>query len=267
MSYGTDFRLTLFTNDAALAADAGRAGVDRIGPDLERIGKQTRQPSGKSWVSDHEFSDLEAVFAAVSPARRFLRCNPVHPGLESEIDAYIGAGARSIMLPMFRTVDEAARFVAAIGGRATPVLLVETKDAAAAVDELGRIEGVGEIHVGLNDLHMDLGLRSHFELLTSGYMDRLCGRLRDTGLPFAFGGIGRARDESLPVPSDLVYAQYPRLGATGALVSRVFHAGGEGTLDWPAEVRRARERLDHWCRVADAEREAARERLATLTAG
>lgn len=37
--YGANFCLTLFTNDAELAARAAAAGVERIGTDLERIGK------------------------------------------------------------------------------------------------------------------------------------------------------------------------------------------------------------------------------------
>ncbi|MBK8991737.1 MAG: hypothetical protein IPM40_08620 [Gammaproteobacteria bacterium] len=36
MNLGDRFRLTLFTNRPALAGAADRAGVDRIGPDLER---------------------------------------------------------------------------------------------------------------------------------------------------------------------------------------------------------------------------------------
>jgi len=61
-------------------------------------------------------------------------------------------------------------------------------------------------------LHLDLGLRSHFELLCSSLLEEICATLRAAGLVYGFGGIGRAGDESLPISSDLVYAQYPRLG-------------------------------------------------------
>jgi hypothetical protein len=37
-SFGEAFRLTLITDDVALAGAADRAGVDRIGLDFERIG-------------------------------------------------------------------------------------------------------------------------------------------------------------------------------------------------------------------------------------
>ena len=39
MSYASEFVLTLFTNDAALATAADQAGVERIGIDMEQIGK------------------------------------------------------------------------------------------------------------------------------------------------------------------------------------------------------------------------------------
>ena len=62
-------------------------------------------------------------------------------------------------------------------------------------------------------------------------------------MPLGIGGIGRLADAGLPVAPDLVYAQYPRLGATAALVSRSFLAG---PCDLALEVRRSRERLAWW---------------------
>ena len=55
-------------------------------------------------------------------------------------------------------------------------------------------------------------------------MQHLTAELQETEHLFGFGGIGRLDDESLPVPADLVYAQYAFHGARSALVSRVFTA-------------------------------------------
>ena len=49
MNLGDRFRLTLFTNRPALALAADRAGVDRIGPDLERLGKLNGRRSPRSY--------------------------------------------------------------------------------------------------------------------------------------------------------------------------------------------------------------------------
>ena len=71
-----------------------------------------------------------------------------------------------------------------------------------------------------------------------------------------FAGIGRINDNRLPIPSDLIYAQYPRLGATRALVSRVFYSPDYRALNLFEEVRAARERLDYWYQ-AGAEKQVA----------
>src|SRR4029079_15548208 len=130
MSYASDFVFTLFTNDAALAAGADRAGVERIGIDMEQIGKGARQGHLATWISDRAENDLAVVRPALRHAALFARCNPVHAGSRAEIDGLIGAGVRVIMLPYFKTLADAETFVRLVDERAHPVLLVETADAA-----------------------------------------------------------------------------------------------------------------------------------------
>ena len=76
--------------------------------------------------------------------------------------------------------------------------------------------------IGLNDLRLQLGVANHFEVLASPIMDGVCAAMRRDGRPFSFGGVARAGDAGMPIPSELVYAQYPRLGATGGLLTRAF---------------------------------------------
>lgn len=265
MNLGDGFRFTLFTNLPGLAAVADHAGVDRVGPDLERLGKLERQGGMGRWISDHREAELPAVFAVLGRARRFVRCNPPHAALAEEIERLIGCGAEVIMLPCFHTVDAAAHFVRAVGGRARTVLLVETADSIARVGQLCRIEGLDEIHFGLNDLSIEFGVDNQFVVLCSALLEDACATLAAAAFPFAVGGIGRALDTSLPIPSELVYAQYPRLGATGALLSRVFCTGLQHTQFVP-EVARARARLSYWSQQSAATLHAAREELRTLVA-
>ena len=143
------------------------------------------------------------------------------------------------------------------------MLLVETASAASRVGQLCRIEGLDEIHFGLNDLSLDLGVKNHFAVLCSTLLEDACATLAAEGFPFAVGGIGRALDASLPIPSELVYAQYPRLGATGALVSRVFFKDLPEE-QFAGEVTRARERLTHWSRQSAGRLREAREELDAL---
>jgi hypothetical protein len=73
--------------------------------------------------------------------------------------------------------------------------------------------------------------------------------------------IGRACDDSQPVPTNLIYAQYARLNATGALVSRAFFGPDPATLDVAAEVRACRDRMAWWRGRSAAELAAARTRF------
>ncbi|HSE12148.1 MAG TPA: hypothetical protein VLB69_05910, partial [Rudaea sp.] len=134
----------------------------------------------------------------------------------------IDAGVQAIMLPFFKTVAEAERFIRLVDERAHPVLLVETAESARLIAEICRIPGVREVHVGLNDMRLSLGWPSHFHVLVSDFLVGLCGVVLGAGLKLGVGGVGRAGDNDLPVPADLVSAQIVRLGATSALVSRSF---------------------------------------------
>lgn len=261
MSYGEAFVLTLFTRDAAVAIAADRAGVDRIGVDLERLHKDERQGGLATWISDHAETDLATLAGLVSPARLFARCNPIHPGSADEIERLLALGARTLMLPFFRSVDEVARFVDLVGGRAHPVPLLETAEAAALAGAICRIPGLSEIHVGLNDLRLSLGWPTHFHVLVSGLLEALADTILGAGLALAVGGVGRAGDRLLPIPSDLVLAQYPRLGAGGALVSRAFFAGS-APPDLARDIPALRQRLDDYAAASPTWLAARRRELA-----
>lgn len=246
MSYGNDFVLTLFTNDIELARRADAAGINRIGLDLEMLGKAERQQHLNTWISDHKEELLPALRQVLKKAKLFVRTNPPHPDLGEEIDRYIEAGVEVLMLPMFHAAEEAADFIGYIDGRAEVSLLIETAAAAVRIDNIVKLKGIDEIHIGLNDLHLDLGLKSHFELLHYQFMNTLSDIVHRAGIPFGFGGVGRVKDDRLPIPSDLIYAQYLRLKADRALVSRVFTSPDYTRLDLTREVADFRSRMDEW---------------------
>ena len=265
MGYGNDFTLTLFTNDPGLAARADAAGVDRIGPDLEIIGKQRRQGHLNTRISAHSLDDIAAIRPRLTRAKLFVRTNPIHPGSADEIERVLDAGAEVVMLPMFTTPEEVAIFLRLVRGRARTVPLLETARAAACVDEIIAQGGFDELHIGLNDLYLSSGFRNHFEVMCSGLLESVCAKLRAAGIRFSLAGIGRAGDAHLPVPSDMVYPQYPRLGATGAIVSRVFFTSPV-ELDLAHEVAKARARLDHFAALPPTVLAAARAELSETIA-
>lgn len=240
------FVLTLWTADPVLARRADAAGVDRVGVDLERLGKTARQRGRGTWISPHSERDLEAIHPELEHADLFARVNPLHPGSAREIAAVLRAGATVLMLPMVIDPHDAERFVDLVDDRALVVLLVEHIEALRRLDDLLAVAGVGEIHIGLNDLALSLGLPNRW-LALAGDLVAEAGRcVRAAGLRFGLGGIGRVGDPDLPMPADLVYAEYARTGATAALVSRSFVRPGDGGAELAVDIARTRSRLAAW---------------------
>ena len=60
------------------------------------------------------------------------------------------------MLPYFSTAYEVQSFLDAVKGRAKVFLLLERYQALKNIDEILKLEGIDRIHVGLNDLHLEL---------------------------------------------------------------------------------------------------------------
>jgi 2-keto-3-deoxy-L-rhamnonate aldolase RhmA len=242
----SEFVLTLWTADPELAARADAAGIDRIGVDLETLGKSERQAGLGTWISRHTLDDLEAVGAALGRGRVFVRVNPLNPASGDEIERALERGAQVVMLPMFTTPEEVAEFVRLLAGRAEPVLLVERCAAIERIDEIVAVPGVREIHIGVNDLAIDMHVKNRFAVLLSEEVERVSEATLRAGLRFGLGGLGRVDDRTLPIPSDLLYAQHVRLGSTAALVSRRFFAADADAEELPGAVRAMRDRLAQW---------------------
>jgi len=257
-------RLTLLTTDPVMAQAADAAAVDWVGVDTERLGKHERQQHvPKARISDHTVADLARYAGTLRRAVPFARLDPWHPGLPADIEAALAAGARALMLPQFGTAGEAERFVAAVGGRAEVHLLVETPAAAASIGEILRVAGVDEIMVGLNDLHLALGLPHPMAVAVSPLLDRIAEAAHRAGRPFGFGGVARPHPNAqLPFCPDALLARYVELGASSAWISRSFFAGGLEPAQFPGAVAELRARFAWWHDRPQAERSAARNRLA-----
>jgi hypothetical protein len=260
--FGEEFCLTLITNDLGLAASADRAGVNRIGIDLECLGKAERQPGEDARLSRHNWDDLSRISKCIHHADLFVRMNPIHAGTEAEIETALDLGARALMLPNFRTAGEAATFVRAVRGRARVSILVEMAPAVVRIREILDVRGIDEVMLGLNDLHLQFGVANHFEVLASPLVDVLAAEVLRKGIPLAIGGVGRVGDTAMPVPTDLVYAQYPRLGATGAWLSRSFVNSALSPGDFQPAVLALRGRLNEWAASPAEDLEHARTELA-----
>ena len=202
------------------------AEVDWIFLDMEFIGKDSRQGGLDTVQNHHTVEDVINIRKTINKAKLLVRVNPIHDALENypsskdEIDAVIEAGADIIMLPFFKTVEEVKTFISYVDGRAKTLLLVETVEAADLIDDILKVSGIDMIHLGLNDLHLEKGMKFMFELLADGTVDMLGGKIKAKGIPFGFGGIAQLNTGMLPGAE--VLKEHYRVGSSMVIVSRSF---------------------------------------------
>ena len=218
--------LMYITNNPTLAEIAQTAGVDRIWVDMEYIGKEERQGGLDTVKSRHTVADIRKLRPVVTTAELMVRINPIHeatdgyPSTEEEVEQTIAAGADVIMLPMFRTKADVARFLRAVNGRTKTVLLFETAEAVENIDDILSLPGIDEVHIGLNDLHLAYKMKFMFELLCEGTVQRLCEKFKARGVKYGFGGIARVGLGMLP--AEYIITEHYRLGSGAAILSRGF---------------------------------------------
>lgn len=208
------------TNNPQVALVAEKSGVDRIWVDLETLGKEERQKNLNTVKSKHSINDVKALSKVLKKSELMVRINPVNEQSNEEIEEVIKAGAKRIMLPMWKTPEEVDRFLTAVAGRTKTTLLLETKEAVACIDEVLKNPLIDEIHIGLNDLHLSYGLKFMFELLSNGTVEKLCKKFKERNIPFGFGGIARLGQGMLP--AEKIIIEHYRLGSTRAILSRSF---------------------------------------------
>jgi len=238
-------KLFFITNSVELASFAVNNGVDRIFVDLEVLGKSQRQGHLDTVISRHSVFDVAALRPFVPRGGLLVRVNPLHDGTDEEIDRVIQAGADVVMLPMFRGPKDVEVFIRAVAGRARTSLLVETIGAMLSLHECVSLPGVDEVHIGLNDLHLELGMRFMFEPLADGLIDDMADILNRAEMPFGLGGVARVGEGLLP--AELVLAEHVRLGSTAAILSRTFQRQAktvveiQSQMDFKVEIAKLRD--------------------------
>ncbi|MDD6729150.1 MAG: aldolase/citrate lyase family protein [Eubacteriales bacterium] len=214
-------KLFYITNNPEIAKIAQSAGVDRIFVDMEYIGKAKRQGGMNTVQNHHTVSDIKAVRKVIDKAELLVRVNPIHENSKQEIDDVIAAGADVIMLPMWKTADEVKSFVQIVNGRAKTLPLLETEEARLCLDEVLELDGIDEMYIGLNDLHLSQGKKFMFELLVDGTVNGIAGKLKKKNIPFGIGGVGRVFSGAT-LPAENILAEHYRLGSSMVILARAF---------------------------------------------
>ena len=209
------------TNNPKIAQIIERHTVDRIWVDLEKIGKSERQGGMNTVQSNHVITDVSTIRNAISVAKLQVRVNPIHDNSKNEIDEVIRRGADIVMLPYYESVDEVKKFLDYVNGRAKTLLLLETIKAEQQLDEYMPLGGIDEVHIGLNDLHLQYHQKFMFELLANGKVEEIIKRLKKYPVKYGFGGVAKL-DEGL-LPARHIISEHYRLGSEMAILSRSFY--------------------------------------------
>ncbi len=220
------------------------AGVDRIMVDLEINGKEARQGHLDTVVSRHSMHDISAIRIALDSCgcgELMVRVNPLYAGSADEIDEVLARGADRIMLPMFSHPDDVSECLCLVAGRAPVTLLLETSAALARLPRILSVEGLDDIHIGLNDLHLDMGLDFMFELFGSGLLDHAADLIHGAGLRYGIGGVSCIGSGLLP--AELILGAHLHLGSERVFLSRSFTRLLAQGLSAAGEIKKLRDYL------------------------
>ncbi|WP_444677380.1 aldolase/citrate lyase family protein [Halomonas sp. E19] len=233
-------------------------GVDRIFLDQEVNGKAQRQGHLDTHKAAHTLADIEAIAKVLRKAELMVRINPLHDGTTAEIEAALNHGAQRLMLPMFTSRHDVAEFLELVGQRVPVTFLAETAPALVRLaDWLPLlVPGRDEVHFGLNDLSLSLGLDFLFEPMAGRLFDAASEQLEQAGITWGIGGIARIGQGELPAEN--VIGEHVRLDSRWVILSRAFHSGAATaaellqSIDFPREIAALTDAEQQW-RARDQE--------------
>lgn len=242
----------MITDSPEVAAFIEQQDVARIFMDQEVLGKVERQGHMNTHKAAHTLEEIAAVADVLRSAELMVRLNPLNPHTSEEINAALDHGAQRLMLPMFKSRSDVELFIKMVDGRVPVTFLAETPQSLVRLpDWLPLLKsGYDEVHLGLNDLSLGMGLNFLFEPLASRLLDPAADYLNAAGIRWGVGGIARIGQGELP--AETVLGEHVRLGSQWVILSRAFHQGASSSaellknLDFPSEIAKLREAEARW---------------------
>jgi len=260
----------MITASPEVAAFIEQNGVARIFMDQEVLGKAERQGHLDTHKAAHSLEEIAAVAGVLKRAELMVRLNPLNLHSHEEIQAALDHGAQRLMLPMFTSRADVELFLTLVDDRVPVTFLVETPQSLVRMpDWLPLLKrGRDEVHIGLNDLSLGMGLNFLFEPLANRLLDPSAELLSEREIAWGVGGVARIGQGALP--AETVLGEHVRLGSRWVILSRAFHQGASSsaellqTLDFPAEIAKLREAEGEWRRADAAALMANQQRLGRL---
>ncbi|HEX6594176.1 MAG TPA: aldolase/citrate lyase family protein [Bacillota bacterium] len=231
--------LMMLVDNPKAAIEAEKAGVNRVFFDLEVINKRERQRGRNTVISTNSIEDVKSIKEVLTTSELLVRINPMHANTEYEVNKVLADGADIIMLPMIVDTEDVKTFIELVDGRAKTVLLLETGQALARLTDIVNINGIDEIFIGLNDLHISLELDFMFELLSGGIVEYMTQVIKEKNIPYGFGGIARIGEGDLP--AEYILGEHYRLGSSSVILSRTFKKAISNKNSLAKEIKRVRD--------------------------
>ena len=220
-SIGWSFNYIAITNDPKQAQNLSKCGIQQIMVDTEIIGKVERQGHKDTIISHHSLSDIIALNDLSLEAEIICRINPFHNGTFDEIDTAIKNGADIIMIPMITSMENYQSMVDRVNGKAKVLPLIETPYSFFKLSEILSYSKITQVHFGLNDLCISLGMKNLFEVLLSQTFQDIVSELKINGLIKGIGGIGDPQISQKVSPLALLN-RYMKCGSNSVILSRSF---------------------------------------------
>lgn len=218
------FNYIAINNSLEEALILEKASVSQIMVDTEIIGKVDRQFGKKTVINNHQIEDVIALKEKLT-IPIICRINPYNQNTADEIKRAIDAKADSIMIPMITNMEHFKEMVNLIDGKSQIIPLIETPYSFFKLDEILNFYQFKQIHFGLNDLFIALGMRNLFEILLSSVFKAGVDFAKDKVEVLGIGGVGFP-NENQKVNPLLIFNHLNQMGANSVILSRSFFEQG-----------------------------------------
>ena len=220
-----NFNYIAITNKVEDALVLDRCGIQQIMVDTEIIGKEARQLGLNTVINSHGVEDIYKIKDAGVKSKIICRINGYHQNISDEINDAINAGADTLMFPMIQSVENLKVMVDCVNKRVPVLPLIETPYSVFKLREIIDISTPAQIHFGLNDLYISLGMRNLFEVLVSPIFSEAVKYVKGKVDLIGIGGIGDPLIEQRIKPY-LLLNEYKLLGSRSVILSRSFFSQG-----------------------------------------
>lgn len=219
------FNYIAITNQLSYALILEQCGIQQIMIDAENLGKIERQRGKGAAINFHKIDDVAILKNNLISTKVICRINGYHEGINFEVEKAINCGVDFLMLPMIQDMYKLKKIIEFIDNRVPIIPLIETSYSIFKLDEIIALIKPDQIHFGLNDLHICLGMKNLFEVLISPLFASAVFFASERVKLVGIGGVGDPMLQQKVSPEFLIN-EHKLLGSSSVILSRSFFDKG-----------------------------------------